>query len=189
MKKVMLFVIVAMFTLIVGACATDKDATPQQNKDEAVPVSSSTPLDIDIINTKDAKVGKATLTETKEGVKIGLKIEGMEPGTKAIHIHETAKCDPPDFKSAGEHFNPGHKEHGFDNPKGFHSGDLPNIEVSDNGTVNVEIIATNVTLGQGENSLLDEDGSALVIHENADDYKTDPAGNSGDRIACGAITK
>lgn len=131
----------------------------------------------------------ATLSETSEGVKIELKAEGLQPGTKAIHIHETAKCEAPDFTSAGSHFNPGHRGHGFDNPKGFHAGDLPNIEISDKGTVNAVITAPEITLKAGEKSILDADGSALVIHENADDYKTDPAGNSGARIVCGAINK
>ncbi|WP_432806510.1 superoxide dismutase family protein [Lederbergia lenta] len=188
LKKIGLFLTFAVFAFIISACNANKDSTPQGDE-EAVPVSGHTPVSVNVLNTEGAKIGKASLSETKEGVKIDLKAEGMEPGIKAIHIHETAKCDPPDFKSAGAHFNPGHREHGFENPKGFHAGDLPNIEISDKGTVNVSIVAPNVTLQQGEKSLLDEDGSALVIHEKADDYKTDPAGNAGDRIACGTIGK
>src|SRR5690606_6773260 len=105
-----------------------------------------------------------------------------------IHIHETGKCDPPEFKTAGAHFNPSEKQHGFNNPKGFHSGDLPNIEVNEDGSVNVEIITAAVTLEKKKpNSLLKKGGTSLIFHEKADDYITDPAGNSGARIACGII--
>lgn len=177
-----------MFVFVISGCTANKNTKPKQDE-EAVSVSGETPLSVDIINTKGTKIGKASLSETKEGVKIDLEAEGLTPGTKAIHIHETAKCETPDFKSAGAHFNPGHREHGFENPKGFHAGDLPNIEISAKGTVNISVVAPNVTLLQGEKSLLDEDGSALVIHEKADDYKTDPAGNAGARIACGVISE
>ena len=99
-------------------------------------------------------------------------------------------CTPPDFESAGAHFNPTHKQHGFENPKGFHLGDLPNIEVDAEGKVTAVLTTNEFTLKPNvENSLLDSDGSALVIHKDADDYKTDPSGNSGPRIACAAIGK
>ncbi|MBS4201943.1 superoxide dismutase family protein [Bacillus sp. FJAT-49732] len=178
-----------VFTIALTACASDKEVNPL-HQEEAIPVTSHTPIYVNMINAEGIKTGNATLTETKEGVKILLEAEGLEPGTKAIHIHETGKCEAPDFKSAGGHYNPGQRQHGFNNPKGFHAGDLHNIEVTDKGTVNVEITAPNVTLKQGEkNTLLDEDGSALMIHTQADDYKTDPAGNAGNRIVCGVISK
>ncbi|HWL12343.1 MAG TPA: superoxide dismutase family protein, partial [Ureibacillus sp.] len=106
-----------------------------------------------------------------------------------IHIHEVGKCEKPTFETAGAHFNPLEKQHGIENPQGPHLGDLPNIAPEEDGTVQVEFVAKNLTLEPGmENSLLDKDGSAIVIHEDPDDYKTDPAGNSGTRIACGVIT-
>lgn len=147
-------------------------------------------LKVEMINTEGKKIGEATIKETSEGVKIHLQAENLPPGTRAIHIHEKGVCELPDFASAGAHFNPHGKQHGFQNPKGFHAGDLPNIKVAQDGRVNVEITAPNVTLAKGEkHSLLDKDGSALIIHAKADDYKTDPAGNAGDRIACGVIKK
>lgn len=189
LKKAIMFFTTLVFAIALTACASDKEVNPK-HQEEAIPVTSHTPIHVNMVNTEMVKVGTATLKETPEGVKIHLEAEGLEPGTRAIHIHETAKCEAPDFKSAGGHYNPGQREHGFDNPKGFHAGDLPNIEVTDKGTVNVEITATNVTLKQGqENTLLDEDGSAIVIHAQADDYKTNPAGNAGDRIVCGVIKK
>ncbi|WP_062107139.1 superoxide dismutase family protein [Bacillus niameyensis] len=186
MKKIAMILLAG--AMILGACNLQEESTPDVDQVEAVEVAGQTPLETEMINTKGEKIGTATLTETSEGVKIHLQAKGLETGTKAIHIHETGVCEAPEFTSAGAHFNPGGKQHGFQNPKGFHAGDLPNIKVAEDGTVNVEIIASNVTMKKGEkNSLLDADGSALVIHEKADDYKTDPAGNAGERIACGVI--
>jgi superoxide dismutase, Cu-Zn family len=141
-----------------------------------------------IVNTEGKKIGEASFVEGTGGVTINIQAEGLSPGKHGVHIHETAVCTPPDFKSAGGHFNPELKEHGFDNPKGFHLGDLPNLEVDAEGKVTAEVTTAFVTLKSGvDNSLLDSDGSSLVIHEKVDDYKTDPAGNSGNRIACAAI--
>ena len=141
----------------------------------------------DIINAKGEKIGIANLRQTRRGVKIRLNASGLPEGTHAFHIHAVGKCDTPDFKSAGPHFNPSGKKHGTKNPEGSHAGDLPNIEVGKDGRAKASALATGVTLGDGENSLFHRDGTALVIHEKADDYMTDPAGNAGARIACGVI--
>ncbi len=140
-------------------------------------------------NSKGEKIGTATFTQEAEGVKITLEASNLPPGSHGFHIHAVGKCEPPDFKSAGAHFNPTGKKHGLQNPEGPHAGDLPNLTVGPDGKVKVEVIAKQVTLGEGKNSLLQPEGTALVIHANPDDEKTDPAGNSGDRIACGVITK
>jgi len=141
----------------------------------------------DLQDQKGQKVGAASLKEEPNGVLITVDIMSLPPGEHAFHIHETGVCEPP-FKSAGGHFNPPHKQHGFENPNGMHAGDLPNIYVPENGKLKFDAFASGVTLQKDKaNSLFDKDGSALVVHAGADDYKTDPAGNAGDRIACGVI--
>ncbi|WJY27086.1 superoxide dismutase family protein [Sporosarcina trichiuri] len=159
-------------------------------KDAKLPVSAEAAMTAEavLIDTDGKEIGEAHFTEANGALTISVRAEGLAPGTHGIHLHEKAVCTPPDFKSAGGHFNPTGKQHGFDNPKGYHLGDLPNLEVGESGKVAVKVVMHNVTLQKGKpNSLLDEDGSALVIHAGPDDYKTDPAGDSGDRIVCGAL--
>ena len=134
-------------------------------------------------------VGTATLRETNSGVLIKADLAGAPPGTHAIHVHTTGKCDAPMFMTAGGHFAPGMTKHGLLAPGGPHAGDLPNIYVPADGKLSVELLEPNVTLAAGPRSLLDADGSAIVLHAMADDYMTDPAGNAGGRIACGVVTK
>jgi superoxide dismutase, Cu-Zn family len=143
----------------------------------------------DIINAQGQKIGTATLAQTQAGVRIRVNVAQLSPGAHGIHIHTVGKCEPPAFTSAGGHFNPDNKKHGKDNPEGPHAGDLVNLEVGTNGAAKTTFVDSAVTLGDGPNSLFHEGGTALVIHEKADDYKTDPAGNSGARIACGVIEK
>jgi Cu-Zn family superoxide dismutase len=143
----------------------------------------------DIVNAQGQKIGTAVLTQASGGVQIAMTVSQLPPGTHAMHIHGVGKCDGPDFKSAGPHFNPYGKQHGKDNPSGAHAGDLANFDVDTSGNATVSVLATSVTLADGPNSLFHEGGSSLVVHEKADDYKTDPSGNSGGRIACGVVQK
>ena len=139
-------------------------------------------------NAEGKEVGSANLTQTPHGVLINLSVKGMPPGEHAFHVHAVGKCEPPDFKSAGPHFNPDDTKHGLMNAEGPHAGDMPNLHVPDSGKLTVEVLNEMVTL-DAEPALLDGDGSAIVIHAAADDYQTDPAGNAGDRIACGVVTE
>ena len=143
----------------------------------------------DFIGTRGEKIGKATITQTSNGVKLDISVASLPPGTHAFHIHTVGKCEVPDFKSAGGHFNPEGKQHGKENPNGPHAGDMSNFEVGADGTGKFSTVNTSVTLREGTNSLFHEGGAALVIHEKPDDYKTDPTGNAGNRIACGVVQK
>ncbi len=150
---------------------------------------AATKITVQLQDGAGKNVGTAVLSPVATGVKISLNVSGLTPGEHGIHIHQTAKCEGPDFKSAGGHFNPAGKHHGLLNPEGPHAGDIPNFTVGANGKSKATVIAANVTLSDGPNSVFTNGGTALVIHAKADDGKTDPSGASGDRLVCGVITK
>jgi len=137
------------------------------------------------------EVGTATIAPTTRGtaITINASFSKLPPGVHAIHVHNVGKCEGPDFASAGGHFNPTSKQHGKDNPNGAHAGDLPNFEVAADGTGHISYAVPDMTFGDGPNSIFHPGGTALVIHAAADDYKTDPSGNAGARLACGVIQK
>ncbi len=141
---------------------------------------------------KDAagnSVATATFTPVEHGVAVQVVARKLPPGSHGFHVHEAGKCDPPDFKSAGGHFNPTGKQHGLLNPQGHHAGDMPNLAIGADGTGTGVFVVYGATLAGGPSSLFHEGGTSVVIHASADDMKTDPAGNSGARIACGVIER
>ena len=155
----------------------------------AMQASTDTTATADVRTAAGQSLGTAQLTQVGGVVRIVLDARGLPPGLHAVHIHAVGKCDPPDFNIAGSHFNPTNKQHGALNPQGSHAGDLPNLNVGPDGSGRLETATEQITLGTGPNSVWDADGSSLVIHAAPDDFKTDPTGNAGARLACGVITK
>ncbi|HET7679152.1 MAG TPA: superoxide dismutase family protein [Xanthobacteraceae bacterium] len=140
------------------------------------------------LQTADGKdAGSVTLTQTPSGVLLALTVKGLPPGEHAFHVHEVGKCEAP-FTSAGGHFNPDKKKHGLLAAEGSHAGDMPNLHIPASGELAVEVHNPLITLAKGKpNSLFDADGSAVIIHAAKDDYKSDPTGEAGGRIACGVV--
>lgn len=169
----------AMLTLACSAAMAKGAKAPKPPKSVVVKMQNA--------QGKDA--GTATLSSATGGVKIKLNLHGLTAGEHGLHVHQAAKCEGPDFKSAGPHFNPDTKKHGLQNAEGPHAGDVPNFKADIKGNAKATLIAPNVTLADGPHSVFTGGGTALVVHAKADDGKTDPSGNSGDRIACGVVAK
>ena len=141
----------------------------------------------ELVDAQGQVKGHAMLMQGKDGIHVSVRAMGLPAGVHAVHIHAIGLCTAPDFKSAGGHWNPMAKQHGRDNPAGMHMGDMPNMTVGADGTGTLETVIAGGMLAGSDTSLLDADGAAVMIHETADDYKTDPAGAAGARIACGVI--
>lgn len=164
-------------TLAVSAAMILLGATTTAAQDSATATA-------ELKNVDGQPVGQVQFQETPHGLIVTAKVTGLPEGAHGFHIHAVGQCEPP-FDSAGGHFNPDDHQHGIENPEGMHAGDLPNLTVPASGEATVEHFAEGLAL----DDLSDDDGSAVVIHANADDYATDPAGNAGDRIACGVVSR
>lgn len=161
----------------------------------AVPGSTRSQLgaSAELTDTQGNVIGDVNFTEPVSDdeqfvtIQLGLSPDaGLEPGEYGFHVHQVGQCSP-SFDAAGDHFNPTDMQHGLLDPDGAHAGDLPNVVVAEDGTTTYVVNTRLMTLGEGERSIFDDDGSAVMLHAQADDYLTDPSGTSGDRIACGVV--
>ena len=163
-----------------AACMTDSASTAGNEREEPSAGAS-------ILNRSGEAQASAQLIQVRQLIRVEVEAGGLRPGTYGAHIHAAGTCNPPDFASAGPHWNPTGRQHGAENPQGKHLGDLPNLQVDAQGRGLLIFAVENASLYGGANPLLDADGASIVIHARPDDYRTDPSGNSGDRIACGVI--
>lgn len=187
---------VAALAVAVTACATAREVGDEVGDTAAdaaaevrAEVGSQPTARAQLRDAQGRDVGMVTFEQEEDGVDMEVHVTGMPPGVHGIHIHQTGTCTPPDFTSAGGHYNPTNRNHGFESPGGPHAGDLRNITVGPNGTGHFELENERVTITAGPATLFDADGSAVVVHAGPDDYATDPSGNSGARIACGVVTR
>lgn len=178
--------LVASVAMIAGCSSEplyENEAAVQANN----AVEAAEGLSADLRDVNGATLARAMLEQTSDAVRIRIEATGLAAGTYGAHVHMTGRCDAPDFASAGGHWNPTEHQHGHDNPQGAHLGDLPNLVVAADGTGTISFDIAGATLRGASNSVLDEDGAAVIVHAEPDDYRTDPSGNSGARIACGVV--
>lgn len=181
---------VSVCVMLVAGCTRQTES--ERGNETAAPTTGGLPLQLQVqmVNREGSHVGTITAENAEEGVRFRGRVTGLTAGERGFHIHTVGRCDPPDFSSAGGHYNPTNAHHGEQNPQTPkpHLGDLGNLNVGEDGVANIDVVAENTTLGEGENSLRMGQGSALVIHAGSDDLRSDPSGNSGDRVACGVIS-
>ena len=173
-----------------AACATgERDAASDTSRaDTAAPSSSAaSSVSTTVRDASGRELGTLTLGDTSGGIFVSGRLKGLAPGEHGMHIHTMGRCEPPGFESAGTHWNPTNRQHGSQNAAGPHLGDMPNVTVGADSQAVVQAVTAGGSL-RGTDMLLDADGAAVIIHATSDDYRTDPAGNSGDRMACGVLT-
>jgi Cu-Zn family superoxide dismutase len=171
-----------MATALAASACTSGQVEPEQT-----PPPADVTAQADIRDRDGRTIALASATQIGDAVRIRVEAAGLPPGIYGAHIHTTGRCTPPGFESAGPHWNPTQRQHGRDNPQGQHSGDLPNLMVGTDRRGSYEFTVPGVWLTGGARPILDSDGAAIVVHAQADDYRTDPSGNSGTRIGCGEL--
>lgn len=172
--------------LLMAACASKQDVQSMGKFGGAPP---SLIVSSDLRTPGGETLGQANVSQEPDGAWVSVTIKGLPQGEYAVHLHAVGLCQGPDFESAGPHFNPASKQHGSANPQGPHGGDLPNISVGADGKGRMEALLPGLQLRGGATPLLGAQGAAIVVHSGPDDYRSDPAGNSGSRIACGVLAK
>ncbi len=180
-----------MLTAACGGAETTNAAMPANDTmmsgNEVLPVENGSAAaesaTATLTKADGSAAGSAVATTTADGLAVTVSVTGITPGEHGVHVHMTGKCDAPGFTTAGGHWNPASTQHGLDNPQGAHAGDMPNLTVADDGSGTLTFTLRSGTMAQ----LLDADGSAFVVHAGKDDQKTDPSGDSGDRVACGVF--
>jgi superoxide dismutase, Cu-Zn family len=194
-------VAIAVAVLVLGACERRADVPPAQPMEGpaehpvlppeqgVAPGAPPGGIVVELMDGAGQNVGGARLEPEGEGVRVSVRVSGLTPNQEhGIHFHETARCEGPDFQSAGGHFSPGGRQHGLENPQGPHAGDLPNLRANAQGVADTTFVTSRVRLtADAETGLLRQGGTALVVHAQRDDQRTDPSGDSGGRIACGVI--
>lgn len=173
--------IVAIAGMAAGCATASRDVDPPPA--DMGPTAASA----DLRDGSGRVLARTTVEEAGDGLRVRVNAAGLVRGAYGVHVHAIGRCEAPGFTTAGPHWNPTGEQHGKDNPQGMHKGDLPNLLVGTDGKGSFEYTIPNASLGGGVNALLDADGAAVVVHEKPDDYRTDPSGNSGARIACGVL--
>lgn len=178
---------VAMFAMaaLLAGCTNDNSEQAANGADADVAAGDRT---LTLVSGEGGEIGTVSLREEASGIMINVNVDGLEAGSKAVHLHAVGDCSASDFTSAGGHWNPQNKEHGRDNSQGAHLGDLANLTVDEDGTGQSQYLVTGVSLSGNALMIDDDDGTALVIHAGPDDYRSDPAGDAGERIACAVIS-
>ena len=192
MQRNSAFILVSCFFVLACGDSRSRDTAGDQAQPGAV-VTDSPAADTaggnvtaTMQDTAGKELGTLTLSDTTRGIALSGRLTGLPPGVHGMHLHQTGKCDPPKFEAAGDHWNPTNAAHGTKAPKGPHLGDLPNITVAKDSSVSVQATTPGGSL-RGQNALLDQDGASVVIHSGRDDYRSQPSGESGDKIACGVV--
>jgi superoxide dismutase, Cu-Zn family len=183
MRKLTMWMLVAAG---LAGCGQEAPRTETTDTPAAAP-GDAADLRVEMVDSAGRSIGWATLVQESEGVRVSVRVDGLRQGVYGLHIHESGRCDPPTFESAGGHFSPRGLAHGFEAEGGPHAGDLPNLVVEPNGRGEMTILNTRVSLRDGEAALLRPGGTAIVLHTEPDDHLTQPSGDSGDRQACGVI--